>query len=81
MQEVKVGRDLMLGGTTLYRVDAQEAKKLDIRVLMPLYLELPSGLIQVVPYLEVSRKVVRKDVMFNLPSKDDGVPFPLSLQK
>ena len=81
MQEVKVGRDLMLGGTTLYRVDAQEAKKLDIRVLMPLYLELPSGLIQVVPYLEVSRKVVRKDVMFNLPIKDDVVPFPLSLQK
>ena len=49
MQEVKVGRDLMLGGTTLYRVDAQEAKKLDVRVLMPLYLELPSGLIQIVP--------------------------------
>ena len=49
---VKVERDLMLGGTTLYSADAREAKELNLRVLMLLYLEFPSGLIHVVPYLE-----------------------------
>jgi hypothetical protein len=57
LKVVKVVRDLMLGGTTLYRADAREAKELNLRVLMLLCLELPSGLIQVVPCLEVSRKM------------------------
>ena len=35
----------MFGGTTLYSADAFEVKELNLRVLMLLYLEFPSGLI------------------------------------
>ena len=58
LKVVKDGRDLMLGGTTLYRAEALEAKEWNLRLLMLLYLEDPSGRIQVVPCREVSRKLM-----------------------
>ena len=50
--DLKVARDvcsLMLGGTTLYSAEALEAKELNLKVLMLLYFEDPSGRIHVVP--------------------------------
>ena len=46
---VKVLRDLMFGGTTLYSADAFEVNELNLMVFTLLYLELPSGLRHVVP--------------------------------
>ena len=56
--QVKVRRDLMAGGTTLYSAEALEAKELNLRLLKLVYLEDPSGRIHVVPYREVSRKLM-----------------------
>ena len=53
LKVVKVRRDLMVGGTTLYSAEALEAKELTL-----VYLEDPSGRIYVVPYREVSRKLM-----------------------
>ena len=58
LKVVKVRRDLMLGGTTLYSAEALEAKELNLRLLTLVYLEDPSGRIHVVPYREVSRKLM-----------------------
>ena len=55
---VKVRRGLMAGGTTLYSAEALEAKELNLRLLTLVYLEDPSGRIHVVPYREVSRKLM-----------------------
>ena len=58
LKVVKVRRDLMAGGTTLYSAEALEAKELNLRLLTLVYLEDPSGRIHVVPYREVSRKLM-----------------------
>ena len=58
LKVVKVRRDLMLGGTTLYSAEALEAKELNLRVLTLVYLEDPSGRLHVVPYREVLRKLM-----------------------
>ena len=55
---VKVLRDLMFGGTTLYSADTFEVNELNLMVFTLLYLELPSGLRHVVPCLVVSRKLM-----------------------
>ena len=57
LKVVKVRRDLMLGGTTLYSAEALEAKELNL-LLTLVYLEDPSDRIHVVPYREVSRKLM-----------------------
>ena len=50
LKVVKVRRDLMLEGTTLYSAEALEAKELNLRLLILtlVYLEDPSGRIHVV---------------------------------
>ncbi len=58
LKVVKVRRGLMAGGTTLYSAEALEAKELNLRLLTLVYLEDPSGRIHVVPYREVSRKLM-----------------------
>ena len=46
----------MLGGTTLYSAEALEVNEWNLKVLMLLYFEDPSGRMQEVPCREVSRK-------------------------
>ena len=54
----KVEIDLIFFGTTLYNADATEVNELNLIVFMLLYLELPMGLIHVVPRLADSWKTM-----------------------